>query len=44
MTETTMQVLHTINAVDGFNPAEFTRNLSNEDGGIVAVLVCPQNR
>ena len=33
MTETTMQVLHTINAVDGFNPAEFTRNLSNEDGG-----------
>mgnify|MGYP005817496757 FL=1 len=33
MTETTMQVLHTINAVDGFNPAEFTRNLPNEDGG-----------
>lgn len=32
MTETTMQVLHTINAVDGFNPAEFTRNLPNEDG------------
>ena len=33
MTETTKQALHTINAVDGFNPAEFTRNLPNEDGG-----------
>lgn len=32
MTETTAKIIHTINAVDGFNPAEFTRHLSNEDG------------
>lgn len=32
MTETTVKVIHTINAVDGFNPAEFTRQLPNEDG------------
>ena len=32
MTETTMKNVPTLNAVDGFNPAEFTRELPNEDG------------
>ena len=32
MTENTMKSIPVINAVDGFNPAEFTRNLPNEDG------------
>lgn len=32
MTENTMKSVPTINAVDGFNPADFTRQLPNEDG------------
>lgn len=32
MTENTIKSIPVINAVDGFNPAEFTRNLPNEDG------------
>lgn len=32
MTENTMKNVPTINAVDGFNPAQFTRQLPNEDG------------
>lgn len=32
MTENTMRSIPVINAVDGFNPADFTRNLPNEDG------------
>ena len=32
MTESTMKSVPTINAVDGFNPADFTRQLPNEDG------------
>ena len=32
MTETNNRSIPAINAVEGFNPAEFTRELSNEDG------------
>lgn len=32
MTENTARAIPSINAVDGFNPAEFTRALPNEDG------------
>ena len=32
MTESTMKSVPTINAVDGFNPADFTRQLPNEGG------------
>ena len=32
MTDNTMKNIPSINAVDGFNPAEFTRALPNEDG------------
>lgn len=32
MTENTMKSIPVINAVDGFNPADFTRSLPNEDG------------
>lgn len=32
MAENTVRTIPTINAVEGFNPAEFTRELSNEDG------------
>ena len=32
MTETVTKKIPTINAVEGFDPAEFTRQLPNEDG------------
>lgn len=32
MTENTVRAIPTINAVDNFNPADFTRQLPNEDG------------
>lgn len=32
MTENTMRTIPTINAVDNFNPADFTRQLPNDDG------------
>ena len=32
MMENTMKNIPAINAVDAFNPAEFTRQLPNEDG------------
>ena len=32
MTENNARVIPTINAVDNFNPADFTRQLPNEDG------------
>ena len=38
MTENTMKNVPTINSVDGFNPAEFTRQLPNEDGSMSLYL------
>ena len=38
MTESTMKNVPTINAVDGFNPADFTRQLPNEDGSMSLYL------
>ena len=38
MTESTMKSVPTINAVDGFNPADFTRQLPNEDGSMSMYL------
>ena len=32
MTENNARIIPTINAVDNFNPADFTRQLPNEDG------------
>lgn len=32
MAENSVRTIPTINAVEGFNPAEFTRELPNEDG------------
>ena len=37
MTENNARVIPTINAVDNFNPADFTRQLPNEDGNFIAV-------
>jgi len=38
MTENTMKSIPSINTVDGFNPAEFTRELPNEDGTLSLYL------
>ena len=38
MTENTMNSIPSINTVDGFNPAEFTRELPNEDGTLSLYL------
>ena len=38
MTESTMKNMPTINSVDGFNPADFTRRLPNEDGSLSLYL------
>ena len=38
MTENTMKCIPSINTVDGFNPAEFTRELPNEDGTLSLYL------
>lgn len=38
MTENTMKSIPSINTVDGFNPAEFTRELPNDDGSMSLYL------
>ena len=38
MTENTMRSIPSINTVDGFNPAEFTRELMNDDGSMSLYL------
>lgn len=38
MTENTMKSIPSINTVDGFNPAEFTRELPNDDGSLSLYL------
>ena len=38
MTENTMKSIPSINNVDGFNPAEFTRELPNDDGSLSLYL------
>ena len=38
MTEITLQSIPSINTVDGFNPAEFTRELPNDDGSMSMYL------
>ena len=38
MTENNMKTMPSINTVDGFNPADFTRELPNEDGSMSLYL------
>ena len=38
MTESIMKNMPTINSVDGFNPADYTRRLPNEDGSLSLYL------